>query len=141
MPASSAARTHATACSSSTWPPWVIQLPYEISLTVMPLRPRRRNSTTGTLRRARSASRSNARRAGGPGSDGVADLDPGLGHPQLAQLAGPAERVPAQGQRADLLLGELVPGRVGDPPPEQHAFEQDGGQHGHAEQADHALQL
>src|SRR6476620_6958164 len=52
MPASRAARTHAAACSSSTWPPWVSQLPYEISLTNMPLRPRCRNSMPATIRDA-----------------------------------------------------------------------------------------
>src|SRR2546430_10069967 len=40
MPSSSAARTQAMAASFSTWEPWVIQLPYEISLTRRPLWPR-----------------------------------------------------------------------------------------------------
>ena len=40
MPRSRAARTQAVAASSSTWEPWVIQLPYEISLTSRPDRPR-----------------------------------------------------------------------------------------------------
>ena len=40
IPASRAARTQATAASSSTWEPCVIQLPYEISLTSRPDRPR-----------------------------------------------------------------------------------------------------
>src|SRR3954451_3305466 len=49
MPLSSAARTHASACSSSTWLPCVIQLPYEISLTSRPLRPRCRCFMRSTL--------------------------------------------------------------------------------------------
>src|SRR4051794_15704273 len=49
MPLSSAARTHARACSSSTWLPCVIQLPYEISLTSRPLRPRCRCFMRSTL--------------------------------------------------------------------------------------------
>src|SRR3954453_17967691 len=49
MPLSRAARTHARACSSSTWLPWVSQLPYEISVTSRPLRPRCRYSMPATL--------------------------------------------------------------------------------------------
>src|SRR4051794_3418686 len=49
MPLSRAARTHASACSSSTWLPWVSQLPYEISVTSRPLRPRFRYSMSATL--------------------------------------------------------------------------------------------
>src|SRR3954449_12424018 len=45
MPASSAACTQACAASSSTWPPWVSQLPYAISEMVRPERPSRLNST------------------------------------------------------------------------------------------------
>src|SRR3954464_10277597 len=55
MPASSAARTHAWACSSSTCEPCVIQLPYEISLTERPLRPSRRNSMCSNLATVRLA--------------------------------------------------------------------------------------
>jgi hypothetical protein len=40
MPTSRAALTHASAASSSTWEPWVIQLPYAISLIIRPERPR-----------------------------------------------------------------------------------------------------
>src|SRR3954451_17285141 len=40
MPSSIAARTQAIAASFSTWEPWVIQLPYAISLTSRPLWPR-----------------------------------------------------------------------------------------------------
>src|SRR3954452_2308290 len=39
-PSSSAALTQEIAASFSTCEPWVIQLPYEISLTTRPLRPR-----------------------------------------------------------------------------------------------------
>src|SRR3954447_2645952 len=49
MPLSRAARTHASACSSSTWLPCVSQLPYEISVTRRPLRPRCRYSMSATL--------------------------------------------------------------------------------------------
>src|SRR3954453_2236745 len=49
MPLSRAVRTHASACSSSTWLPWVSQLPYEISVTSRPLRPRCRYSMSATL--------------------------------------------------------------------------------------------
>src|SRR3954469_10896248 len=49
IPLSRAARTHASACSSSTWLPWVSQLPYEISVTSRPLRPRCRYSMPATL--------------------------------------------------------------------------------------------
>ena len=44
MPRSSAACTQAVAASSSIWPPWVIQLPYERALTLRPLSPRYRCS-------------------------------------------------------------------------------------------------
>src|SRR6476661_7360088 len=49
MPTSRAACTQASAASSSTWPPWVSQLPYAISEMFRPERPRRLNSTTPTL--------------------------------------------------------------------------------------------
>src|SRR3954452_25445318 len=61
MPLSSAARTHASACSSSTWLPWVSQLPYEISVTRRPLRPRCRYSI------ARRYARPDAEPGPGPG--------------------------------------------------------------------------
>jgi len=65
MPASSAARTHAVAASSSTWLPWVSQLPYETSLTDRPLRPRRRNSIRRTyLRVAPTPGRGSRHRRG-----------------------------------------------------------------------------
>src|SRR5579863_9076365 len=53
MPSSSAARTHATAASSSTWDPWVIQFPYAISLTFRPLLPRCRYSMAPNPKRER----------------------------------------------------------------------------------------
>src|SRR3712207_5390983 len=46
MPTSRAARTQAWAASSSTWLPWVSQLPYEISEMFRPERPSRLNSTS-----------------------------------------------------------------------------------------------
>ncbi len=42
IPSSSACRTHAVAASSSTWDPWVNQLPYAISEIFSPLLPRLR---------------------------------------------------------------------------------------------------
>src|SRR4051812_25374271 len=93
MPLSSAARTHASACSSSTWLPCVIQLPYEISLTRRPLRPRCRCSMNATLCLVSSLRAEWVRAAHGDawqvlGVAGTADLPgvrlsaSGLPHPQ-----------------------------------------------------------
>src|SRR4051812_23480213 len=49
MPSSSARRTQARAASSSTWDPWVSQLPYAISETLRPLLPRLRVCMGPTL--------------------------------------------------------------------------------------------
>src|SRR5689334_22892947 len=59
MPHSRASRTHAVAWSASTCEPCVSQLPYEISLTIRPLRPRCRNSMVLLVRasHAREAGR------------------------------------------------------------------------------------
>src|SRR3954452_10230943 len=67
MPLSSAARTHARDCSSSTWLPCVIQLPYEISLTSRPLRPRCRCFMRSTLCPVSGATRSGSAAARDPG--------------------------------------------------------------------------
>ena len=60
MPASRAAVTHAAAASSSSWLPWVTQLPYATALTRRPDRPSCLNSIRGSSGRpALSPNRSN----------------------------------------------------------------------------------
>ena len=49
IPSSSACRTHAIAASSSTWDPWVNQLPYAIAEILSPLLPRLRISMPASL--------------------------------------------------------------------------------------------
>ena len=49
MPSSRACRTHARAASSSTWEPWVSQLPYAMAEIFRPLAPRLRISMLPTL--------------------------------------------------------------------------------------------
>src|SRR3982751_4813951 len=103
MPASRAARTQANAASSSTWPPWVSQLPYAISLMFRPERPRRLNSTSRTLDRAlgRPEGPFHGRGQRGPLSDVGAQGDVGLRKAPAADHGRPADAVP--GQPAGLL--------------------------------------
>src|SRR6476659_1515829 len=83
MPWSRAALTHAWAASSSTWPPWVSQLPYAISEMVRPERPSRLNSTSADVSPA----------ATGPRSDVRAQAHGGLREPPAADHGGPADAV------------------------------------------------
>src|SRR5215468_5377493 len=117
MPASRAARTHECACCSSICDPWVIQLPYEISLTESPLRPRRRNSMRKKL------------------SWVVAVFHPWPRCPEAAQHGRPVERVPAQHQPAFLRVGELLAYPLGDVPAEEQALDDGHQQHGTDDQA------
>src|SRR6476469_5631141 len=96
MPLSSAARTHASTCSSSTWLPWVSQLPYEISLTRRPLRPRCRCSMNPTLCPGEEASDA---RCGLPRRRGLAALDLRWRPAQPARLHGPDRRVAGDAER------------------------------------------
>src|SRR3954452_3272136 len=91
MPASRAARTQATAASSSTWPPWVSQLPYAISEMVRPERPSRLNSTRDDAMRAPSVPP-----GGGPVSDVGAQRDVGLREAPAPDHGGAADAVPGQ---------------------------------------------
>src|SRR3712207_6369907 len=88
------------AASSSTWPPWVSQLPYAISEMVRPERPRRLNSTPAD--------------ASGDRLDLRAERDLGLGEPPAADHGGAADAVPDQAAGLPRLrvvreaLGELA---------------------------------
>src|SRR4051794_36235552 len=93
MPTSRAARTHASAASSSTWPPWVSQLPYAISEMFRPERPRRLNSTTPTLSPLRGLAL---------GARG----DVGLREPPAADHRRAADAVPGQAPRRLVALRE-----------------------------------
>src|SRR6476469_2458628 len=94
MPASRAARTQAVAASSSTWPPWVSQLPYAISEMFRPERPRRLNSTSPTLSPV-------------PSSDVGTQGDVGLREPPAADHRRAADAVP--GQAAGRLVAPREP--------------------------------
>src|SRR3954463_6128589 len=106
MPTSRAARTHANAASSSTWPPWVSQLPYAISEMVRPERPRRLNSTNGDAmpragpRRVRLRRGRSERASGAEGGVLVSDVgaqgDVGLREAPAADHRRAADAVPGQ---------------------------------------------
>src|SRR3954453_21180881 len=116
MPTSRAARTQASAASSSTWPPWVSQLPYAISEMFRPERPRRLNSTNGNARRAaephplapcRDPPRAReGRGAGGPLSDVDAQGHVGLREAPAPDHRGAADAVPGQAPADRVPLGE-----------------------------------
>src|SRR5215212_3673721 len=109
MPASRAARTQANAASSSTWPPWVSQLPYAISEMFRPERPRRLNSTSPNASRGVSQLV-----AGCHSSDRGAQRDLGLREAPATDHRGAADAVPDEAPGA---LGlRIVREALGDLP-------------------------
>src|SRR3954453_16228017 len=114
MPLSSAARTHASACSSSPWLPCVIQLPYEISLTSRPLRPRCRCFMRSTLCPVSGATRSGSAAASDPGGWSASPAGLTRAHGGLA------------GDACPVFGPVLLPDPAPCAPPEPYAVRDDG---------------